>query len=81
MGLGAGGVAHREHIRGGGVPVVLSGVAIAAGNAHFARSWVPSDRHPVSRVEGCRPQVSELGLSGAENYLVHFLCWHSLGAP
>ena len=24
---------------------------------HFVRSWVPIDRHPVSRVDGCRPQV------------------------
>ena len=41
---------------GGSVPVVLSGVAIAAGNAHLVRSWVPMDQHPVSRGEGCGPQ-------------------------
>ena len=37
----------------------------AAGNAHFVRSWVPKDRHPVGAVEGCGPQVRELGLRGA----------------
>ena len=42
----------------------VSGVAIAAGNAHFVGSWVPIDRHPVSRMEGCGPQVKELGLRG-----------------
>ena len=67
--------------QGRGVPVVLSGVAIAAGNAHFMCSWVPSDQHPVSGTEGYRPQVRELGLSGAGNHIFHPLCWHSLGAP
>ena len=38
---------------GEGFPVVLSGVATAAGNAHFVRSWVPKDRHPVGAAEGC----------------------------
>ena len=28
--------------------------------AHFVRSWVPKDRHPVGAAEGCRPQVREL---------------------
>ena len=40
---------------GQGVPVVLSGVSIASGNAHFLHSWVPSDQHPVSGAEGCGP--------------------------
>ena len=31
---------------------ILEWVAIAAGNAHFVCSWVPLDRHPVSRAEG-----------------------------
>ena len=67
---------HREHGRGGaargggrllagvgeGFPVVLSGFAMAAGNAHCVRSWVPKDRHPVGAAEGCGPQVRELGL-------------------
>ena len=43
----------------------VSRVSIAAGNAHFMGSWVPIYRHPVSGVEGCRPQVRELGLGGA----------------
>ena len=42
---------------GGWLPVVLSGVAIVAGNAHFVRSWIPMDRHPVSGPEGCGPQT------------------------
>ena len=50
---------------GEGFPVALSGVATAAGNAHFVRSWVPKDRHPMGAVEGCGPQVRELGLRGA----------------
>ena len=29
---------------------------------HFVRSWVPKDHHPVGAVEGCGPQVRELGL-------------------
>ena len=39
-----------------------SGVAIAAGHAHFVRSWVPKDRHPVGAAEGCGPRVRALGL-------------------
>ena len=39
--------------------------ATAAGNAHFVRSWVPKDRHPVGAVEGGGPQVRELGLRGS----------------
>ena len=66
---------------GQGVTVVLSGVAIAAGKAHFVHSWVPRDQHPVSRVEGCGPQVRELRFGGAGNYVFCPLCWHSLGAP
>ena len=42
---------------GEGFPVALSGVATAAGNAHFVRSWVPKDRHPMGAAEGCGPQV------------------------
>ena len=75
---------HREHGRGGaargggrllagvgeGFPVVLSGVAVAAGNAHCVRSWVPKGRHPVGAAEGCGPQVRELGLRGAGNHVV-----------
>src|SRR5574337_938729 len=60
-------------LRGGvgeGFPVVLSGVAVAAGNAHCVRSWVPKDRHPVGAAEGCGPQVRELGLRGAGNHVV-----------
>ena len=66
---------------GQGVPVVLSGVAIVAANAHFMHSWVPRDRHPVSGAEGCGQQVRELGLGGAGNHISRPLCWHSLGAP
>ena len=36
---------------GEGFPVVLSGVAVAAGNAHCVRSWVPKGRHPVGAAE------------------------------
>ena len=67
--------------RGREVPVVLSGVAIAAGNVHFMCSWVPIDWHPVCGVDGCGPQVRELGLGGAGNHVFCPLCWHSLGAP
>ena len=42
----------------------VSGVSVAAGNAHFVDSWVPIYRHPVSGGEGCGPQVKELGLRG-----------------
>src|SRR5574340_354534 len=42
---------------GEGFPVVLSGVAVAAWNAHCVRSWVPKGRHPVGAAEGCGPQV------------------------
>ena len=66
---------------GQGVTVVLSGVTIVAGKAHFVHSWVPRDQHPVSGAEGCGPQVRELGFHGAGNYLFHPLYWHSLGAP
>ena len=52
---------------GEGFPVVLSGVATAAGNAHFLRSCVPKDPHLVGAAEGCGPQVRELGLLGAGN--------------
>ena len=55
---------------GEGFPVVLSGVAMAAGNAHCMRSWVPKGRHPVGAAEGCGPQVRELGLRGAGNHVV-----------
>ena len=34
-------------VGGGSVPVVLSGVATAARNAHFLRSCVPKDPHLV----------------------------------
>src|SRR5574339_647618 len=61
-GLGGGG--------GEGFPVVLSGVAVAAGNAHCVRSWVPKGRHPVGAAEGCGPQVREQGLRGAGNHVV-----------
>ena len=67
--------------RGRGVPVVLSGVTIAAGNVHFMCSWVPIDWHPVCGVDGCGPQVRELGLGGAGNHVFCPLCWHSLEAP
>ena len=55
---------------GEGFPVVLSGVAVAAGNAHCVRSWVPKGRHPVGAAVGCGPQVRELGLRGAGNHVV-----------
>ena len=48
---------HHYGHRGVGVPVVLSQVAIAAGNAHFVGSWVPIDRYPVRGAEGCGPQL------------------------
>ena len=35
-----------------------------AGNAYLVGFWVAIDRHPVSGVEGCGPQVKELGLHG-----------------
>src|SRR5574342_115061 len=54
--------------RDAGVRVV--GVAVAAGNAHCVRSWVPKGRHPVRAAEGCGPQVRELGLRGAGNHVV-----------
>ena len=65
----------------GSVPVVLPGVATAAGNAHFVRSWVPKDRHPVGAVEGCGPQVRELGLRGAGNQVFHRLLAYSQSSP
>ena len=55
--------------RGQGSPVVLSGLAIAAGTARFVGSWVPVDWHPASRAQGCGPQVRELGLGGAGNHV------------
>ena len=55
---------------GEGFPVVLSGVAVAAWNAHCVRSCVPKGRHPVGAAEGCGPQVRELGLRGAGNHVV-----------
>src|SRR5574337_1155472 len=55
---------------GEGFPVVLSGVAVAAGSAHCVCSWVPKGRHPVGAAEGCGPQVRELGLRGAGNHVV-----------
>ena len=65
---------------GEGFPVVLSGVAIAAGHAHFVRSWVPKDRHPVGAADGCGPRVRALGLRGAGT-TYSALCWRILGAP
>ena len=55
---------------GEGFPVVLSGVVVAAWNAHCVRSCVPKGRHPVGAAEGCGPQVRELGLRGAGNHVV-----------
>lgn len=63
--------------RGRGFPVVLSGLATAAGSARFVGSWVPVDRHPASRAEGCGPQVRELGLGGAGNRVFCPLCLQS----
>ena len=80
LGWGWGGGAPGAHL-GQGAPVVLSSVAIAAGNAHFMHSWVPRDRHPMNGTEGCGPQVRELGLGGAGNDISCPLCSHSLGAP
>src|SRR5574340_542758 len=45
-GGGGGGGGGRWAGVGEGFPVVLSGVAVAAGNAHCVRSWVPKGRHP-----------------------------------
>ena len=62
-GSGHMGGAHLAHI-GGGVHfggqarllqaprLWVSGVTIAAGNAHLVGSWVPIDQHPVSAAEG-----------------------------
>ena len=78
------GGAGRGRLTGGdgeGFPVALSGVATAAGNAHFVRSWVPKDRHPVGAAEGCRPQVRELGLRGAGNQVFRRLLAHSRSSP
>ena len=66
---------------GEGFPVVLSGVAIAAGHAHFVRSWVPKDRHPVGAAEGCGPRVRALGLRGAGNHVFRPLLAHSRSSP
>ena len=81
------GRAHLAHV-GGGEPLdcgsQVSGVSIVAGNAHFGGSWVPIDQHPVSRAEGCGPQVKELGLHGTgwsrEPRILPSLL-HSLGVP
>ena len=59
----------------------VSGVSIAAGNAHFVGSWFPIGWYPVSGAEGCGPEVRELGLGGAGNHVFCPLCWHSLRAP
>ena len=59
----------------------VSGVSIAAGNAHFVGSWVPIDWHPVSGAEGCGPQVGSVAQGGAGTHVFRPLCWHSLGAP
>ena len=66
---------------GEGFPVALSGVATAAGNAHFVRSWVPKDRHPVGAAESWGPQVRELGLRGAGNQVFRRLLAHSQSSP
>ena len=55
----------------GGSQLCSLGVAIAAGNAHFMRSWVPMDGHPVRGLEERGPQVRELGLHGAGNHVFH----------
>ena len=71
-GMGRGARSRRESAPGGvveGFPVVLSGVAIAAGDTHFVSSWVPKDLHPVGAAEGCGPQVRALGLRGAGNHV------------
>ena len=60
---------------------MLSGVAIAAGHAHFVRSWVPKDRHPVGAAEGCGPRVRALGLRGAGNHVFRPLLAHSRSSP
>ena len=60
-----------------GVPVVLSGVAIAAGNAHFLGSWVPINWHPVSGAEGCRPQLVK-SLPAVRETRVQSLGWEDL---
>ena len=54
-------------------------IAVAAGNAHCVRSWVPKGRHPVGAAEGCGPQVRDLGLRGAGTHLLggpHLLKTH-----
>ena len=69
--------------QGRGVPVVLSGVTIAAGNAHFVGSWVPINRYPVSRVEGCGPQSvpavreTQVQFLGQEDFLEKKMTAHS----
>ena len=68
-------------VGGGSVPVVLSGVATAARNAHFLRSCVPKDPHLVGAAEGCGPQVTELGLLGAGNQVFRPLLTHSRSSP
>ena len=68
-------------VGGGSVPVVLSGVATAARNAHFLRSCVPKDPHLVGAAEGCGPQVRELGLLGAGNQVFRPLLAHSRSSP
>ena len=68
-------------VGGGLVPVVFSGVDTAARNAQFLRSCVPKDPHLVGAVEGCGPQVRELGLLGAGNHVFRPLLAHSQSSP
>ena len=70
-----------DGFRWGSVPIALSGVATAAGNAHFVRSWVPKDRHPVGAAEGCGPQVRERGLRGAGNHVFRSVLAQSQSSP
>ena len=53
---------------------MLSGVAIAAGNAHFVGSWVPIDPHPVRGAEGCGPQLVK-SLPAVQEPWVRSLGW------
>ena len=64
-----------------GIPVVPSGIAIAAAHAHFVHSWVPKDRHSVGAAEGCGPQVAALVLRGAGNHVFRPLWAHSRSSP
>ena len=56
---------------------MLSGAAIAAGNAHFLGSWVPINWHPVSGAEGCRPQLVK-SLPAVRETRVQSLGWEDL---